>query len=359
MKFDFNKTLSLIKGGLLDQQATWESYLGGNRVRQQTAIALTGPLLITNVVLSLVFSRLMGGYAVYGLHPNAFMALVLGLVMAVIGVAVATFVFSFLAGTFNGKPSFDRAFAALSLAAIPGWVAGPIAALIPYLGFLVALAGGIASIYFMYKIIPLALEVPDEKRVVHFVVSIIVVIVINMIIGTMMARGQMNAARNASFSDAGTINNAPVASGMFGEIGRQAELMEAAQADEFDPPGDGEVSKGQVRDMIKVLEKTRMAQEEYAEEMERMAEEIKAKEAEGKTISPADMMKVYSGIGGGVGAANAEMEVVKTAGDNWAEYQWVKTQLRNARIQRGEGSSELEHNYELYLEYEEELRDAL
>ena len=30
MNFDINKTLSLIKGGLLDHQATWESYLGEN-----------------------------------------------------------------------------------------------------------------------------------------------------------------------------------------------------------------------------------------------------------------------------------------------------------------------------------------
>jgi hypothetical protein len=56
-------------------------------------------------------------------------------------------------------------------------------------------------------------------------------------------------------------------------------------------------------------------------------------------------------------ANNAEMEVVKTGGGNWAEHQWVKEQLRAAAIQQGEGSDALEHNYELYKEYEDELRD--
>ena len=326
MNFDINKTLSLIKGGLLDYEATWESYLGENPGWMQTAITLTGPLLVANVVLSLVFSRLVGGYAYYGLHSNLFMALVLGLIMAALGIGIASFVFSYLAGTFVGNRNFDRAFAALSLAVIPAWVAGPIAALIPWFGFLVALAGGIASLYFLYKIIPLALEVPEDNRVVHFVVSIVVVIVCNIILGTLMASGQIDAARKAGFSDARSTSSSTASSGMFGEIERQGQLMEAAQADEFDPPGDGELSKGQVRDMIKVLEKTRMAQEEYAEDMEKMTEEIKAKEEAGQSISPSDMLKVYSGIGTGMGAANAEMEVVKTGGGNWAEHQWVKTQ---------------------------------
>jgi len=36
----------------------------------------------------------------------------------------------------------------------------------------------------------------------------------------------------------------------------------------------------------------------------------------------------------------------------------VKQQLRVARVQQGEGSDANAHNYELYLEYEDELDDS-
>jgi beta-glucosidase/6-phospho-beta-glucosidase/beta-galactosidase len=67
---------------------------------------------------------------------------------------------------------------------------------------------------------------------------------------------------------------------------------------------------------------------------------------------------MYAGIGTAVSATNAEMELVKTGGDNWAEHLWVKEQLRTAKIQQGDGSDAIAHNYELYKEYQEDLEDA-
>jgi hypothetical protein len=37
---------------------------------------------------------------------------------------------------------------------------------------------------------------------------------------------------------------------------------------------------------------------------------------------------------------------------------WVKEQLRVARIQRGEGSEALQHNYKLYQKYRDELQGS-
>jgi hypothetical protein len=63
---------------------------------------------------------------------------------------------------------------------------------------------------------------------------------------------------------------------------------------------------------------------------------------------------MYKGKGTAMSLNTVELETVKAGDGNWAEYQWVKEQLRNARLQRGEGSDALEHNYELYQEIEEE-----
>ena len=152
MQIDFTRTLGLIRGGLLDHESTWKSYLEDCPGWQQTAVVLTAPLFVFNVVLSLILSRLAGGYSMYGYQASWFMALVTALVMGAIGFAITVLVFNFLASVFKGRPDFSRAFAAVSLAAIPAWVAGPLAGLIPYVGFLIAIAGGILSLVFLYKI---------------------------------------------------------------------------------------------------------------------------------------------------------------------------------------------------------------
>jgi len=357
MTFDFAKTLSLVKGGLIDHEATWKTYLGENPHWQQTAIVLTGPLILANVVLSVILARIIGSYSYYGYYGNFFAAIIGGLVMAALGFIIAVFVFNFLAGVFKGKSDFSRAFAAVSLAAIPAWIAGVVGALIPFIGFVIALAGGIMSLVFLYKIIPLALAVPDEKRTIHFISALVLVFILNFIVGSFMAVGSVGSnMRNGAFSDKESSSSSITASGIFGEFERQGRLMEAAQTDVYNPPEDGELSKDQVEAYIKVMSKTRTIHEEYAEEMQKLSEEIKAKEEAGESASAADMAQVYSGIGTTVGAVNAEMEVVKTGQGNWAEHSWVKEQLHTARIHQGDGSDAVLHNYELYQEYEDDLK---
>jgi hypothetical protein len=196
MTFDITKTFSLVKGGLLDSEATWKNYLAENPGWQQTAMLLTGPLILVNVLLNQVFTRMTGGYAPYSFQGGFVTAILWGLLMAVISFLVAVFVFNYLAGSFKGKPDFSRAFAAVSLAAIPAWLAGMISGLIPGVGFLLALAGGILSLVFMYKIMPLALDIPDEKRTVHFVASLIVIVILNMFIGYALIGNSMRSQMN-------------------------------------------------------------------------------------------------------------------------------------------------------------------
>lgn len=359
MQFDFTKTLSLIKGGLLDHQNTWNSYLEENPGWQQTALQLTGPLLIANVLLSLIFSRLVGGYSMYGYQSGWFSGLIIGLVMGAIGFVIAVLVFNFLAGIFKGAPNFPRAFAAVSLAAIPAWLAGAISGLIPYLGFLLLLAGGILSLVFLYRIMPQALGVPEDKRVVHFVVSLVTIFVCNMIIGLTLGFNSMaNNYQANEFSPTRTSERPVAASGVVGEIARQGELIQAASADRFEPPADGELDERQVENYVSVLRKTRVIHAEYEAKMEKLAADMKEKEAAGKSPSLSDLTKIYSGAGSAMGANNAEMEVVKSGGGNWAEHEWVKAQLRAAHYQQGEGSDALAHNFELYQKYQEDLNDG-
>jgi hypothetical protein len=356
MNYDFKKTLDLVKGGLMNPAETWNSYLGENPGWQQTLVVLTAPLILANVVLGLLLSRIMGTMSPFGLGGNWFAALVFGLVLACIGFAVAVFVFNFLAGVFGGKPDFSRAFAAMSLVAIPAWVAGIVGAAIPWLGGLITLAGAIVSLVFLYKIIPLAWAVPDDKRVLHFVASLVVVVVINFVIGSVLGVGRMGAgAGNYDLGDRSSERGSDRMPGMLGEIGRQADLVARASEDRFEPPTDGMVSRQQARWVGDVMTKANLTYEEEMARLEKLSKEMDDKE----NPSPADMAKMYQGMGTVMSLNTVEMETVKSGGGNWAEYVWVKDQLRNARLQRGEGTEALAHNYELYQEIEDSVQGKL
>ncbi len=359
MQFDINKTIELVKGGVMAPEATWAEYLGENPGWQKTLALLTGPLLLANVVLSTIFTWLFGGISKYAMGDSFFGALLFTLVTAAAGFLLAVFIINALAGVFGGKPNFDRAFAALSLVAIPAWLAGIVGSLIPWVGFLVSLAGGIWSLVLLYRIIPLAFEVPEEKRVVHYIVSFIAVIVCNMILGAVLAFGGLRPGVGVSGAvsrDSGkTSIPGDIASGtgIFGQAQRQAELMQSAAQDSFEPPASGKVSEDQVEELVAVVEKAEAALADRAERLKKISEDVE----DGEVNSPGDLMAMYEGMGTVASLQNVEMEVVKTGGGNWAEYRWVKEQLRVARLQQGSGSDALEHNYELYKAHEDILGD--
>ena len=356
MNLDFKKTLDLVKGGLTAPAETWTSYLGENPGWQQTLVVLTAPLLLANVFLGLLLSRIMDTVPPFGLGGNWFAALVFGLLLACIAFAVAVFVFNFLAGMFGGKPDFSRAFAAMSLVAIPAWVAGIVGAAIPWLGGLISLAGAIVSLVFLYKIIPLAWSVPDSKRVLHFVVSLVAVLAINIVIGSVLGVGRMGTgAGNYDLGDRGSERDSERMPGMFGEIGRQADLIARAGEDQFEPPADGMVSGQQARWVGDVMARANQTYEEEMARLKKLSEQMDNEE----NPSPADMARMYQGMGTVMSLNTVEMEMVKSGGGNWAEYQWVKEQLRSARLQRGEGTEALAHNYALYQEIEDSVQGRL
>jgi hypothetical protein len=192
MAFDIKRTIDLVIGGLTNPAETWDRYLGENPTWQQTLAELTAPLLLANVILSLLLSRIMGTMSPVGLSGGWFSALVLSVVMGCIGFAVAAMVFNFLAGVFGGKADFSRAFAALSLAAIPAWIAGVVGSAIPWVGGLIVLAGGVMTLVFLYRIVPLALAVPDNKRVLHFISSLVIAVSINVMVANLLLGGRIH-----------------------------------------------------------------------------------------------------------------------------------------------------------------------
>lgn len=341
---DFQKTIELIKNGLLEPRATWQSYLTENRSWQDTAVLLTLPLIFVSFVLGGLLSLIFGGYGTFGTGMG-FGAWLISLVMALVGIAVAAFIFSYLAGVFKGRHDFNKGLAALSLAAVPAYL-GNIIGVVPFIGWVVSLAAGIVSLVFLYKIMPLYLEVPEDRRVLHYIASLVASFIVMMILGTILGAGGMMSTQQAvSMSE-----HQPAQTGMFGGVERYARVTEQAEQHQYDPPSDGKISETQMNRYMDVMRRAAEVRREQTENIAQLEEKYADKEP-----GIADLTDISGGIGSVLGAFSAEMEVVVTGGGNWAEHQWIREQLRIARIQKDLNEA-VKHNYSLYQAHQDELK---
>jgi hypothetical protein len=351
MSLDLSKTLDLIKLGLTDPTAAWEKHFTGDISWQETAQLLTGPIIAANAILIATFSSLFGGFGGF-LHGAGFWGILFSsLIGAVVGVFVSAGVFSFLAGKFDGQSNFSKAFAAVSLAWVPAFLGSIVAAIIPIIGGLVALAGFVLSLVYLYRLMPQALTVPATRRVLHFVLSLVAILIINMLISSVLGLGRMSDQRTFSGGDpfsGSTDENTTRGSGMIGAMQRQGELMEAAGKHQYEPPSNGKVSRDQIASYVDVQRKANKVQQRFQEKLENNM-------GAGQKQDLASLSRLGTSLSGAVGAQNAEMELVITGGGNWAEHNWVKAQIQTAVLHGGEGNAAIVHNYKLFQPYMEEL----
>jgi len=201
--FNISELLNLVKGGLLNPAETWKSYLSSNHNWQYTAINLTVPLIVVTAILTAIFGWMFSSYSMFGVYMGVW-GTIKYIILSLVSLAVVSYIFAFLAKVFGGKNDFSKAFAALSLTAIPSAIGGVLGTL-PMVGALLSLAFGILGLVYLYKIIPIYLEVPEAKRAVHFVVSLLASIVFMIVIGATLNLGNnandYKINNSAMFSD--------------------------------------------------------------------------------------------------------------------------------------------------------------
>jgi len=357
--FDPARTLQLVKGALFDPEATWRAYLGEAGDWKKTALLLTGPLIVAAAIVAYLLGFLGGGP--FGFRPTLVSTL-LGIVSGAIAIVVVTLIFSGLAGAFGGKHNFALGLAATTLAFVPGYV-GQALSSVPWIGWLLSLGLAIYALVLLWRIIPIYLEVPAGKRAAHYIVSLIVSIVAMLVISAVVGGGMLGRGMNPGFggmagrtgaSSSASSGTSSGATGLFGGLARQGELMSAAEEDRYDPPGSGEVSEAQVEELIRVMQRTREA---VAERQARL-EEMSKRADQGERPSLSDLGAIVSGVTQAAGLGTVEIEIVKSAGGNWAEHQWVKESLRNAWLQKDINDT-IAHNYALYQEHEDELAEFI
>lgn len=188
---DFNKTARLIRGVLLEPQPTWQAYRDEGSDWKQTAKDLTLPLIVGALILSFVLSFVFTGFYFFDAGFGVG-SLLIGALVGFAGFMITAFILAWLAGAFEGNNEFDKAFAAVSLTAVPSYV-GVVLSTLPWIGWLLSIGLVIYSQILLYRIIPDYLAVPQGSRAAHFICSLLAVFVVMLLLGSIVVFGMMGA----------------------------------------------------------------------------------------------------------------------------------------------------------------------
>jgi len=131
------------------------------------------------------------GYGAFGIHYRTpvgagITSMVIGYALSLVLVYVMALIVDALAPTFGGQKNQVQALKNVAYAYTASWVAG-IGLIIPGLGWLIALVGGIYSIYLFYLGLPSTMRCPPEKAGGYTAVSIIIAVVLGWIVALVVA----------------------------------------------------------------------------------------------------------------------------------------------------------------------------
>ncbi len=357
---DLNRTIKLVTGALLDAEATWKEYLPEATDWKKTAFLLTGPLIFAAAVVSYLLSLVFADSAMFPQFQPTLLSTVGTIITGIIAAGVVAFIFSALAGVFGGSSSFALGLAATSLAFVPGYV-GQALSWLPWIGGLLAIGLAIYALVQLWKIIPIYLEVPDGKRALHYIVSVVATIVVMVIIGRIVnpiiygpdANSPFGPMSGMESSQRSSASDGSSGGGMFSDINRAAELMAEAEQDTYEPPADGKLTENQMKEYVTIMQTVAAVTAEKVREMEALAEKVD----EDGEVSIGELGSMMGGVTGMGKMMTVEIEAVRSNGGNWAEHQWVRDSL-NQVMMTSSGSAAIQHNHELYKKYADQLRPA-
>ncbi|HEY5806488.1 MAG TPA: Yip1 family protein [Povalibacter sp.] len=239
---DFNKLIARVKAILLTPKTEWPVIAGEpatvadlykNYIILLAAIpAVFGFLKLSLIGISIPFAGTIRVGIGMGLSN-----MVLTYVLSLVGVFLLTLIVDALAPTFGGQKDQIQALKVVTYSYTASWVAG-VAQILPGLGMLLALLGGLYGIYLLYLGLPHTMKCPPEKAVgytaVTIILAIVLSIVIGMVVGAVTGVGAAMTGTTFSSSDSSDVKfdkDSPL--GKLEQWGKDVEQaskkMEAAQ----------------------------------------------------------------------------------------------------------------------------------
>ena len=161
-------------------------------------------------------------------------SMVISYLLALASVYVVALIVDTLAPTFDGQKDKTQALKTIAYAYTASWVAG-IAVIVPTIGTLIAIAGGLYGIYILYLGLPHTMKCPQEKAAGYTALTIIAAIVLWVVVAAIVSAttvGGFGLAGGTSYSSKTRIDEDSTL-GNLEEYGKNVEAatkkFEAAQ----------------------------------------------------------------------------------------------------------------------------------
>jgi hypothetical protein len=187
---DFGKTIARVRAMLATPRTEWPvaaaepASVGGLYTGYIVWIAAL-PAIAGFIKNSLIGTGFLGvvvrvpvGAGIGGMVLKYLLSLVVAYVVALI--------INALAGTFGGQKDMVQALKTVAYSWTAAWVAG-VAVIIPWIGWLVAIAGAIYGIYLLYLGLPFTMKCPPEKAGGYTALTVVIAIVLSWIVGLIVA----------------------------------------------------------------------------------------------------------------------------------------------------------------------------
>ena len=187
---DMNKLIARVKAILMTPKTEWpviasEPASVADLYKNYIVVLAAIPAVAGFIKGSLI------GYSGFGVNVRT--PIGTGLTVAIVtylltlGLAyVLALIVDALAPTFGGQKNPVQALKAVAYSYTASWIAS-IALVLPFIGWLVVIAGGIYGIYLLYLGLPATMKAPQEKAVGYTVVTVILAILLGWVVGLVTA----------------------------------------------------------------------------------------------------------------------------------------------------------------------------
>lgn len=197
MNIDFAAIFARVQRLILSPAAEWEVIAGEPADMQKIYMSYVGPLVVASALAAAIGMAVIGISVPYAgtfrvgigaALSSAIVQIAIGLIM----VYVVAFVVNALAPNFGATQDMGNAFKLAAYAPTASWVAG-LAMILPSLG-IIALLGGLYSLYLLYVGLPKLMKPAQDKVMVYTLA----------IVGVMIVAAIVMAAVSSSFMPAYT-----------------------------------------------------------------------------------------------------------------------------------------------------------
>lgn len=187
---DFGKIIERIKAILATPKTEWpviaaEPSTPAGLYSGYIAIVAALPAIAGFLKSSLIGTSLFG-ITVRSSIGMGLAQMVLRYLLSLVLLYVVALVVNALAPSFGARKDMNQALKLVAYAWTASWVAG-IGVIVPWLGWLIALAGGVYAIYLLYLGLPATMQCPPEKAGGYTAVSVIIAIVLGWITAIIVA----------------------------------------------------------------------------------------------------------------------------------------------------------------------------